>query len=182
MQGMAGPAFVISSAYDGKSRKLYPVSCPCGASFLAPAHRVKTRRHCSPKCRAEFSKRRAVVVCAWCVKEFELSASRKAKGVTGLKFCSRVCKDAAQRLGGLAAIQPPHYGLGNGKHDYRQRALEHYGEKCLACGYCAHPRMLDVDHMDGDRSNNALENLRVLCVWCHALKTRGVSTHVRSGI
>jgi hypothetical protein len=34
--------------------------------------------------------------------------------------------------------------------------------------------MLDVDHIDNDRSNNELENLQILCVWCHSLKTRSV--------
>ena len=31
--------------------------------------------------------------------------------------------------------------------------------------------MLDVDHIDGDSSNNADENLQTLCRCCHAFKT-----------
>src|SRR5438876_2230962 len=41
--------------------------------------------------------------------------------------------------------------------------------------------MLDVDHLDNDRTNNSLDNLRVVCVWCHALKTRGVPAHDWNG-
>ena len=34
--------------------------------------------------------------------------------------------------------------------------------------------MLDVHHVDGIRQNNHPDNLEVLCVWCHALKTRKI--------
>ena len=34
--------------------------------------------------------------------------------------------------------------------------------------------MLDVHHKDSNRKNGTIENLEVLCVWCHALKTRDV--------
>ena len=35
-------------------------------------------------------------------------------------------------------------------------------------------KLLDVHHVDGDRSNNDVSNLVVLCVWCHAKVTRGI--------
>lgn len=31
---------------------------------------------------------------------------------------------------------------------------------------------LDVDHIDGDRGNNQLNNLQTLCKPCHKIKTR----------
>lgn len=37
--------------------------------------------------------------------------------------------------------------------------------------------MLDVHHLDSDRSNGLPENLLVLCVWCHALETRRIKPH-----
>lgn len=49
----------------------------------------------------------------------------------------------------------------------------------MRCAYDAHEQMLDVHHRDGDRKNNKIENLEVLCVWCHALETRGVPSHSR---
>lgn len=31
---------------------------------------------------------------------------------------------------------------------------------------------LDVDHIDGDRANNELNNLQTLCKPCHKIKTK----------
>ena len=43
--------------------------------------------------------------------------------------------------------------------------------KCSICGineWLGKPLTLQVDHIDGDRSNNLLENLRLLCGNCHS--------------
>lgn len=46
------------------------------------------------------------------------------------------------------------------------------GMTCEECGFEAvHPCQLDVDHLDGDHSNDAPENLVTLCANCHRLKT-----------
>jgi hypothetical protein len=40
------------------------------------------------------------------------------------------------------------------------------------CGFKAiHISQLDIDHIDGDKHNNNLENLLVMCANCHRLKT-----------
>lgn len=45
------------------------------------------------------------------------------------------------------------------------------------CGYHKYEQMLDVDHINSNRKDNKLCNLQVLCVWCHALKTRKIPYH-----
>jgi hypothetical protein len=49
-----------------------------------------------------------------------------------------------------------------------------YREKCLSqkinvCWVCGTSEGLEVHHIDGDRSNNELENLTPLCESCHKL-------------
>ncbi|GAA1809788.1 hypothetical protein GCM10009749_17860 [Agromyces neolithicus] len=43
---------------------------------------------------------------------------------------------------------------------------------CVACGlgpeWNGKPLTLELDHVDGDRLNNELANLRLLCPNCHA--------------
>ncbi|NEM28388.1 HNH endonuclease, partial [Escherichia coli] len=43
---------------------------------------------------------------------------------------------------------------------------------CSACGiteWLGNPAPLALDHIDGDKTNNILENLRILCYNCHGL-------------
>lgn len=56
----------------------------------------------------------------------------------------------------------------------RRYLLEQAGHKCTRCGWSEkHPVTntvpLEIDHIDGDTSNNFITNLRVLCPNCHAL-------------
>lgn len=57
---------------------------------------------------------------------------------------------------------------------YRVDALRLYGAICSMCGFNEDVRLLDVDHKDDNHQNDAIENLQVLCVMCHAKITRGV--------
>lgn len=45
------------------------------------------------------------------------------------------------------------------------------GRKCEKCGlevWLDNPITLEIHHKDGDRSNNTLENLMLLCPNCHS--------------
>lgn len=52
--------------------------------------------------------------------------------------------------------------------NYRKIAFAHYPPFCAHCGYGI-PDVLDVAHVDGDRSNNAVSNLVILCPNCHKM-------------
>ena len=51
-------------------------------------------------------------------------------------------------------------------------------DHCELCGFIAvHRVQLDVDHIDGDHTNNDVENLQTLCANCHRLKTQTNNDH-----
>jgi len=53
----------------------------------------------------------------------------------------------------------------------KRRFLELVEYKCVICGlneWLGKTLVLQVDHIDGDRMNNVLDNLRLLCPNCHS--------------
>ena len=66
-------------------------------------------------------------------------------------FCSRKCKELKR------------------KTPYRI----HKEEVCCRCGFIPEDScQLDVDHIDGNHTNNNPDNLQTLCANCHRLKTK----------
>jgi 5-methylcytosine-specific restriction endonuclease McrA len=50
------------------------------------------------------------------------------------------------------------------------KAKKGYCERCLVVPF--DKKDLDVDHIDGNRANNELNNLQTLCKPCHKIKTK----------
>lgn len=46
---------------------------------------------------------------------------------------------------------------------------EHKCEKCGKTEFMGEEIPVELHHMDGDRNNNSLDNLQILCPNCHAL-------------
>lgn len=154
------------------SKKIERLCEKCGKPFLALQKYLnrKGKRHarfCGIGC-ANAARKRAKepnLSCAQCGMPFFRNASHQANSKSGIYFCSRSCKEIAQRLDGIKAIHPPRYG--KSEVIYRDKALRAYGSKCLGCGYDAHVKVLEVHHRDRNRKNNAIGNLAVLCRNCH---------------
>lgn len=143
----------------------------CGSDFRTVKSEIKRGygRFCSRSCSAKRpnlgARKRVPVDCAWCQKEFEKIPSSLKNSKSGLYFCSRKCKDRAQCMEGLKSIHPSHYGdIITG---YRKLAFRHLPHHCSSCGYDRIPEVLQAHHKDGNRSNNKLENLELLCPTCH---------------
>ena len=54
------------------------------------------------------------------------------------------------------------------RFNYRKLAFSHYPQVCAHCGFGI-PDVLEVAHIDSNRSNNAASNLVILCPNCHKM-------------
>jgi len=148
------------------------VCLQCESEFMAENKEINRGygKFCSSSCSIKFNQRKPRTVtlnCAYCGDIFTKPISRIKKSKSGFHFCTRKCKDMAQRLDGLTEIQPPHYGTGDGSYKYRETAFEYYSHQCNRCGYDKFEAVLVVHHKDRNRGNNEISNLEILCCNCH---------------
>ncbi len=133
--------------------------------------RSSRKHHICPLCQKEdkeikYKPQRLEVQCAYCGKTFIQPLSKSNKN--NMYFCCRQHKDLAQRIESgekFSLIRPNHYG--NGKTNYRLKALTEYPHKCAICGWDEDVDILQVHHIDEDRTNNDINNLIILCPTCH---------------
>jgi hypothetical protein len=144
----------------------------CQGVFEAPLKELKRNRgkFCSLACSSKYGaslreKPKLNVNCALCNKPFYKNTSKLKLSKHSIYFCCRKHKDQGQRIGGILAIQPPHYG--NGHSEYRDVAFRKYPKQCNRCGYNKIPGVLVVHHKDRNRKNPVIENLEILCPTCH---------------
>lgn len=136
-------------------------------------------KFCSKRCADDNLRTGKVVLCHACSRSIYRPTSILNKAKTATYFCGPGC-----RSNWSEKVMPSgtrHHNWKYGLRAYRRMALKEYGKRCHQCGYSKDARMLDVDHRNGNRKNNSVENLMVLCVWCHAAKTRGVAWHPWGG-
>lgn len=56
-------------------------------------------------------------------------------------------------------------------HNLKKHLIKERGHKCEICGneeWLGKPITLEIHHIDGDRTNNTLDNLQLLCPNCHS--------------
>lgn len=156
--------YIVSTEYDGKPRKLYKRTCvQCDVDFYTPKH--VTRTVCSRLCSSARIKDRnhVTVQCAQCDAPLVRTLGRIDSSRHKKFFCNRICKELGQSLrGNCQEIRPKHFGTAL-VPNYRHLVDI---KKCAGCG-CNERYLLVVHHIDGDRENNVIDNLRVLCFNCH---------------
>lgn len=104
-----------------------------------------------------------IAICKHCNEEFFKNRKDKV-------FCSAKCKVKNKDKRIPRRLEK----LRNKAKSRRNKALLFYTKdpKCKNCNFVAiHPCQLDIDHLDGNHSNNNIENLQTLCANCHRLKT-----------
>ena len=120
------------------------------------------------------------------ISELELDTSHWTG--KGHRKGTRIPMVPAQPLSVLLVAQS-HYKTS--KLRLRLLSEQVFPHKCCECGLAewrGGPIPLELDHRDGDNTNNLLENLRLLCPNCHALtdtyrgRNKGRKFRERSGV
>jgi len=102
--------------------------------------------------------------CEYCKQDFEINTRRGYAYISEARFCSSACYGLNRR--GYHASPNTELKKGNklrfkdGLWSYRK----HKKSECEDCGSVEH---LLVHHMDENRRNNDVSNLRTVCAKCH---------------
>lgn len=84
-----------------------------------------------------------------------------------LKYCSTECRNNAKDI-----QQRFINGEFSSRKTLRRLVIERDGYKCSECSiteWREFPLSLELDHKDGDASNNKADNLHLLCPNCHSI-------------
>lgn len=134
-------------------------------------HLQKYKKHfCKKSCHIKYLKQNTqyfIAKCAFCQNEVRKRNFTRKHSKTGLLFCNNLCKNRF--------LATHRRWLKDDVFSYSQRReilLEIGDNKCQVCDYDEDIRMLDIHHYDENRNNNKIENLRLVCVWCHLLHHR----------
>lgn len=132
-------------------------------------------KFCSRKCvAASLTKHKTDnATCSLCHSPFHATKTRKQSSKSNFLFCSRACKNKAQAIGsGFDSMLPSHYGSSNSGNSstYRRIAFENHPNCCFDCQWNQYLDVLDVHHIDSDRTNNHPDNLMILCPTCHTVR------------
>lgn len=143
----------------------------CGVSFV---HRMsEQRKYCSQRCSAVFNnklyiKRPKKEVC---LEGFKPEVLKPAKHClecnTGLKYQSKFCSNKCQNDFQM------NEKIASGEFSFRtaRHWLIKQDRKCSVCNTATwneKPVPLEIDHINGDPTDNSISNLRLICPNCHA--------------
>jgi len=101
--------------------------------------------------------------CHTCKKKI-LRNPGQLRSKSGNYYCSRRCSTISNNS--LYKTWDKHPNYVDGRGSYRGAALRQYDNKCKICGYNI-VEVLEVHHIDGNRKNNKMSNLVILCPTHH---------------
>jgi hypothetical protein len=105
-------------------------------------------------------------ICEGCNLEYKIDRNYKKR-----KYCSIKCQQNIKKDKNFEDIRN---GEDRGRIVSKKFLIELYGEKCMKCGWCERNPItnkvpIELEHKDGNSTNNTLENIELLCPNCHSL-------------
>ena len=154
-----------SAVYNNNKKKKKQKMCLyCNNAFETKCNHAKyCTTHCSTLAK---TKEKVEIVCSNCNTLFKKQKRKIKKSIT--HFCSNICK---QNYFKINSHERGVYKKHNGRSvisTYRKNAFNNYKNECYYCGYDKFIDVLQVHHLDENRKNNSLENLRIVCPTCHS--------------
>jgi hypothetical protein len=150
----------------------------CNKKFKA--YKKNKRKFCSQSCSAVYNNKiRIRISSARRTKygEFQnvdktcINCNNSVKNVNR-KFCSIKCQKIFVKKKIFERIEGGDTTLY--EKQYKDYLIEHFGNKCMECGWNnVHPITkkvpIQLEHINGDSTDNNLSNLKLLCPNCHSL-------------
>lgn len=141
------------------------INCLDDFNYSTRSKHDNERKFCSQSCSASFNNklRKKKLFCINCNNEILNK---------GKKYCSQECNNAYNKKIITDKIEEGDVTLNF--RQYKKYLIEKYGECCMECGWDkvnVHSGKIpiELEHIDGDSSNNNLNNLKLLCPNCHSL-------------
>jgi len=138
----------------------------CSTKKYNENNKLGLRIFCSSKCfyNAKSNEKRVFVDCAFCGKELFRLKSDIEKSKTGNVYCNSSC--SSSKNNSLFRTWEDNPNFKHGLNKYRRQKLKVSENKCEDCGI-DDLDVLEIHHLDGNRKNNKMENLAILCANCH---------------
>lgn len=136
--------------------------------YIKPSHqKLGWGKYCSIKCRSKSQFNGKNIKCFVCKRVIYRSVTGLKRSKSKKYFCSKSCQTKWRNS---VFIEDKSLKWKNGIRVYRnlmeRRNLLNY---CSICGI-DDKRILIIHHIDRNRSNNAVENLKCLCHNCHYIE------------
>lgn len=146
----------------------------CKKSFRVKRWLVKNGWgiYCSMRCKNEGQKNGEMVLCATCgAGVYRTPKEIRHRSVTNRSFCNKSCLAVWKNKNMF--IGRNHNRWKHGGCSYRATFMRRVGNpRCTSCSF-QDIRALVVHHIDRNRKNNSLYNLKWLCHNCHFLEHDG---------
>lgn len=145
----------------------------CGADFYAKPRHLKCGwgKYCSKPCQYKAQFTGETVFCANCNKKVYRMKKDLCRSKSKNFFCNKSCLAIWKNKHIISGER--HVNWKYGRNAYRNIMIRsHIPQICKRCGL-NDKRVLIVHHIDLNRNNNIIQNLKWLCRNCHYLEHEG---------